>query len=270
MLDVEKALEYIELEGTDLDRYRSRFLFRGERDDVMATWLLGSYQNQDGGYPLHLVIGEQSNISETAKIIAHSSQMQLLRSPCCRKALEYIRSCQHPDGFWQESSSQLELGEEMGGEWGRLWLSAYVGRALCMAAEQKSAEVKKVRNYFLGLRVNGSQFTSSPSIHFLALGFFALLEGPQCGLVREALPYALANFTRSKEPRLITVQAECLLEAGVAPDDPILKEAGRNLIKIQGSDGGWGESYEGLRIRTTIDVLGLLLKLGAWRLVDEN
>ncbi len=270
MLDIEKALEYIEFEGTDLDRYRCRFLFRGQRDDVMATWLFGSYQNSDGGYPLHLLYGEPSNISETAKMLGYASELGISRSHVCDQAVEFLKAHQHPLGFWQESSSQLELGEELGGEWGRLWLSAYTGRALSTAGLRELAETKKVRNYFLALRVNGNQFTTSPAIHFLALGFFALLEGAQCGIVKEALPYALANFTRSKEPRLICVQAQCLLDAGVRPDHEVLKDAKRRLVRLEEHDGGWGEHYEGLRVRTTIDVLVLLLKLGAWKLVEEN
>ncbi len=270
MLDVEKALEYIEFEGTDLDRYRCRFLFRGERDDTMATWLFGSYQNSDGGYPLHLIYGEQSNVSETAKMLAYSSELGIANSPVSHRALEFLKTRQHVLGFWQESSSQLELGEDMGGEWGRLWLSAYVGRALCMAGQRELVETKRVRNYFLALRVNGHQFTTSPAIHCLALGFFALLEGANCGIVREALPFAIANFTKAKEPRLINIQVQCLLDAGVQPEHEVLKEARRRLVRLEERDGGWGEDYEGLRTRTTIDVLLLLLKLGAWRLVEEN
>lgn len=269
MLRVEQALEYIEIEGTDLDRYRSRFLFKGERDDTMATWLLGAYQNPDGGYPLNLVYAESSNIAETAKILGYASELGIIYSPVCRRAVEFIRSRQHPDGYWQEAFSQLDLGDQMGGEWGRLWLSAYVGRQLCRTGQLESRETKKVRNYLLGLRSHANRFSSSPAIHFLALGFFALLEGPGCGLVREALPFALENFTGSCEPRLVVLQAFCLLDAGMAGDDPLLQDAKRRLVGLQEADGGWGEHYKGLRVRTTIDVLKLLLNLGAWRIVEE-
>jgi len=269
MLRVEQALEYIEIEGTDLDRYRSRFLFKGERDDTMAAWLLGAYQNPDGGYPLQLIYGEPSNISETAKVLGYASEFGVVSSPVCRRALDFIRSRQHPDGYWQESFSQLELGHEMGGEWGRLWLSAYVGRQLCRIGQLESRETRLVRNYLLSLRIQGNRFTSSPAIHFLALSFFALLDGPGCGLVQEVLLYALANFTRSCEPRLVVLQAFCLLDAGIAGDDPLLQDAKRRLVGLQEADGGWGEHYKGLRVRTTIDVLKLLLRLGAWRIVEE-
>ncbi len=269
MLRVEDALEYIELEGTDLDRYRSRFLFKGERDDTMATWLLGAYQNPDGGYPLQLIYGEPSNISETAKVLGYASEFGIVSSPVCRRALDFIRSRQHPEGHWQESCSQLELGHEMGGEWGRLWLSAYVGRQLCRIGQLESRETRLVRNYLLSLRIEGNRFTSSPAIHFLALSFFALLDGPGCGLVQEVLIYALANFTRSCEPRLIALQAECLLDAGIASEHEILKDAKKRLVSLQAEDGGWGEQYAGLRVRTTIDVLKLLFTLGAWRIVEE-
>jgi len=269
MLRVDEALEFIELEGTDLDRYRSRFLFKGERDDTMATWLLGAYQNPDGGYPINLVYAEPSNIAETAKILGYASELGIVSSPVCHRAVGFIRSRQHPDGYWQEAFSQLELKDEMGGEWGRLWLSAYVGRQLCRAGQHQSTEVKKVRNYLLSLRSDANRFTSSPAIHFLALGFFALLDGPGCGLVQKVLLYALANFTRSCEPRLIALQAECLLDAGIASEHEILKDAKKRLVSLQASDGGWGEQYAGLRVRTTIDVLKLLFTLGAWRIVEE-
>jgi hypothetical protein len=270
MLRIEQAFEYIELEGTDLDRYRSRFLFKGERDDTMATWLLGAYQNTDGGYPLNLVYAEPSNISETAKILGYASEFGVVSSPVCHRAVEFIRLSQHPDGYWQEAFSQLELEEGMGGEWGRLWLSAYVGRVLCRIGQLESRETKLVRNYLLGLPKDGNRFTSSPAIHFLALSFFALFDGPGCGLVLEALSFALKNFTPTEEPRLIALQAECLLDAGIASEHEILKDAKRRLVSLQASDGGWGEQYAGLRVRTTIDVLKLLLTLGAWRIVEEG
>jgi len=268
MLRVEKALEYIEFEGTDLDRYRSRFLFNSERDDAMATWLLGAYQNPDGGYPLNLAYGEASNIAETAKILGYAAEFGVASSPVCRRAFEFVAARQHPEGYWQESYAQLELGDELGGEWGRSWLSAYVGRQLCRAGYADAPALKKVRNYLLSLRSKGNRFTSSPAIHFLAMGFFALLEGPGCGIVQEALSFALANFTTSLEPRLITIEAECLLDVGVSPEHKLLKEARRRLIELQSEDGGWGEHYAGLRVRTTLDVLKLLLVLGAWRMAE--
>lgn len=270
MLRVEQALEFIELEGTDLDRYRSRFLFNSERDDTMATWLLGAYQNPDGGYPINLAYAEPSNIAETVKILGYASEFGIVSSPVCHRAVEFIRSRQHPDGYWQEAFSQLELEDEMGGEWGRLWLSAYVGRQLCRIGQLESRETKRVRNYLLGLRSDANRFTSSPAIHFLALGFFALFDGPGCGLVKEALGFAMENFTRYGEPRLIALQASCLLDAGVASEHEILKDAKRRLVSLQAEDGGWGEHYAGLRVRTTIDVLKLLLTLGAWRIVEEG
>lgn len=269
MLRVEQAFEYIELEGTDLDRYRSRFLFKGERDDTMATWLLGAYQNPDGGYPLNLIYHEPSNVSETAKILGYASEFGIISSPVCHRAVEFIRSRQHPDGYWQEAYSQLELEEEMGGEWGRLWLSAYVGRQLCRIGQLESRETKLVRNYLLGLRKDSNRFTSSPAIHFLALSFFALLDGPSCGLVQEALSFALKSFTSSAEPRLIALQTECLLDAGLDPGHEIIQDAKRRLAGLQSEDGGWGEHYKGLRVRTTIDILKLLLTLGVWRIVEN-
>lgn len=270
MLRVDDALDYIELEGTDLDRYRSRLLFRGERDDTMAAWLLGAYQNPDGGYPLHLVYGEPSNVSETAKILSYAAELEVVHSPVCHRAIEFIRTQQYTDGFWQECYSQLELAEGMGGEWGRMWLSAFVGRELCRIGLKETAEVKNLRNYLLGLRENGNRFTTSPAIHILALSFFALLDGPQCGLVREGLEFALRNFTRSSEPRLIALQGECLLDSGVPPEHELLQDAKLRLVKLQEKDGGWGESYHGLRVRTTIDVLKLLGVLGAWHMVEDT
>ncbi len=270
MLRVDDALEYIELEGTDLDRYRSRFLFRGERDDAMAAWLLGAYQNPDGGYPLHLVYGEPSNIYETARILGYTAEFEVVNSSVCHRALDFIRSRQHTDGYWQESSSQLELAEDMGGEWGRMWLSAFVGRELCRVGLKDAQEVRSLRNYLLSLREEGSRFTTSPSIHVLSLSFFALLEGRQCGLVRQGLDFAISSITQSREPRLIAIQAECLMDAGVLPEHKLLQKAKLHLVGLQQTDGGWGEHYQGLRVRTTIDVLKLLKVLGAWRMVEEN
>lgn len=269
-LGVEQALEYIELEGTDLDRYRSRFLFKDERDDTMATWLLGAYQNPDGGYPLQLEYGKPSNISETAKVLGYGAELQVSASPVARRAFDFLLARQHPDGFWQEARSQLELDQGLGGEWGRLWLSAYVGRQLCHIDRQDSRQVKLLRNYLLCVRRNGSEFTSSPAIHFLALGFFALLDGPGCGFVKEGLAHALDNFTTYNEPRLIALQAECLLDAGVSANHPVLYDARKRLVKLQKTDGSWGELPGAERVRITIDILRLLLTLGAWRIIEEE
>lgn len=269
MLRVKDALNYVEFEGTDLDRYRSRFLFRGERDDTMAAWLLGAYQNPDGGYPLHLVYGEPSNLSETARIVGYAAEFEVVDSAVCRRAIEYLTSRQHQEGFWQEHGSQLELGEEMGGEWGRLWLSAFVGRELCRAGQHRLPEMKKLRSYLLPMREGKERFSSSPAICYLVMGFFALLEGPESQVVTDSLDFALSNFTSYQEPRLITLEARCLLDAGVNPKDRILVQAGERLIKLQAEDGGWGEAYAGLRVRTTLDVLKLLEWLGTWRIPEE-
>jgi len=270
MLRVRDALDYVEFQGTDLDRYRSRFLFDGQRDDTMATWLLGAYQNPDGGYPLNLVYAEPSNISETAKIIGYGAEFEVVDSEVCKRAADYISSLQHSDGYWQESGAQLELAEDLGGEWGRSWLTAYVGRLLIKAGRADSPEVRKVRNYLLCLRRDGCQFTTSPSIHFLAMSFFALLDGPQCGLVSQSLEYAMTNFTSYPEPRLIAIQAECLLDAALSRDHALLKDVKKRLVELQAEDGGWGEDYKGVRVRVTLDILKLLLTLGAWQIVEES
>ncbi|MBN2380072.1 terpene cyclase/mutase family protein [candidate division WOR-3 bacterium] len=269
MLRVEQALNYIEFKGSDLDRYRSRFLFDRQRDDTMATWLLGAYQNSDGGYPLNLEYSKPSNISETAKIIGYAAEFEVVDSPVCARSLDFIVSRQMPEGYWQEKHSQLELAEELGGEFGRAWLSAYVGRELCRAGFKDSHQAKKTCNYLLSFRSEGTRLTTSPSIHYLAMSFFALHDGPQCGLVSQSLDYALANFTTYPEPRLITLQAECLLDVGIPQDHELLRKARSRLVALQAEDGGWGEDYKGLRVRVTLDVLKLLLNLGAWKIVEE-
>lgn len=269
MLRVEQAFDFIEYQGSDLDRYRSDFLFKNRRDDTMAAWLLGAYQNADGGYPLQLEYGEPSNISETAKVIGYAAEMEIFRAPVTHRALEFIYSSQHPHGFWQESCSQLELGDELGGEWGRMWLSAYVGRQLCRIQHKDSHQTKLLRNYLLSLRVNGNRFSASPAIHFLALSFFALLDGPACGIVKEGLGYAMENFTTYAEPRLISIQAECLMDAGLPAEHEILADVKKRLVDLQKPDGSWGEQDKKERVRITIDTLKLLLALGAWRMVEE-
>ncbi|GEM_PF-2236568 len=269
MLRVEDALYFIELKGTDLDRYRARFLFNKERDDTMAALLLGAYQNSDGGYPLNLVHSQPSNISETAKVLGYAAEFQATNSVVCKRALRYLAAKQHSDGFWQEQYSQLALNEAMGGEWGKLWLTAYVGRQLLALNRHESREIKLVRNYLLSQRIQGSKFTASPAIHFLSLSFFALLDGPHCGLVKESLPFALENFTASAEPRLIALEAECLLDAGLRIEHPLLKNAKDKLKNLQGEDGAWGEDYLKLQVRTTIDVLKVLLRLKAWNIVED-
>jgi hypothetical protein len=156
----------------------------------------------------------------------------------------------------------------MGGEGGRAWLSAYMGRALCRILPHDASEIKLVRNFLLAIQNDARKFGISPTIHFLTLGFFSLLDGPRCGRVAQGLEFALNNFTTSNNPKLILLEASSLLDAGVTDKETNLIGTKKRLINLQGSDGSW-EAPDRHPVPVTIDVLKLLLNLKAWRIVEE-
>ena len=70
-LDIQKAISFVEENGTQLERYRLSYLLGEERDDGVPLRFLKGLQNDDGGFPYKGEKGKPSSVNHTISNLNH-------------------------------------------------------------------------------------------------------------------------------------------------------------------------------------------------------
>jgi hypothetical protein len=102
-LDVQRAISFVEENGTELEKYRLNYLLGKKRDDEVPLRYLRGLQNVDGGFPFNDEKGKLSSANKTSVNLGLIFELGLTGSDVCRKIVEYLIDVQAEDGSWDEN-----------------------------------------------------------------------------------------------------------------------------------------------------------------------
>ena len=152
-MDVQKAMKFVEENGTELEKYRLHYLLGKERDNKVPLRYLRQLQNNDGGFPYENEKGKVSCTSNTNVNLSLMIELGLAKSNVCRKTVEYLLRVQGRDGSWDENEEIKQYNPPFwnlpGDPKTKMWLTADVCNYLIQLNYRESEAVKKASEFLL-------------------------------------------------------------------------------------------------------------------------
>jgi len=269
-MNVEKAIGFVEKNGTELEKCRLNYLLGKERDDEIPLRYLRELQNDDGGFPYNNEKGKLSSVNSTSGNLSLIIELGLTTSEVCRKTIKYLLSAQGEDGSWDEDPTINQYNPPFWNMPGDLktnmWLTASTVNDLTQLGYRKSEAVKKAIQFLLKNRDAEGKFFGFLHSTWLSVGVFGQLEGPNSEFVKKALKVIERNIDRLQDNA--GDLAWCLgsfYVAGISREHPLVKKCIERVIKLQADDGAWISGAEDAHpVSTTISVLKVLKMFRIW------
>jgi prenyltransferase/squalene oxidase-like repeat protein len=268
MVDLDAAIGFVVAHGDAVDRARLSWLRSGiaPPDEALAKVEMG--QTNGGGWPAYWA-GDVASIDATCFRLSELDDLGGLARPAARRALEWLASCQRPDGMWEEDESLADTAPpwaQPGDPEARLYLTTNAAFWLAVSGpqaqagrhhapvgpadnEQAAIVARAAEAFRASLRPDGSW----PS--FLVAGWLGC-----------ALMYHLGWFYEAAQIQVILSErvpkvsaADCawmgaaLRRVGMSLDDWLMVGIRRRLSETQRSDGGWeSDDGEAFNVHTTL------------------
>lgn len=269
-MDIEKAVRFVEKNGTKLERYRLNYLLGKERDDEVPLRYLRSLQNDDGGFPYGNEKGKLSSVNSTSAILSLMIELGLTESDVCEKTVEFLLRVQGEDGSWDENPAINQYNPpfwDMPGDLKtKVWLTASILNYLIQLGYRKSVVVRKATQFLLKNRDEEGKFVGFLHSTWLSVGVFGQLEGVNSEVVEKALKVLERNINgMGNGASDLTWCLDCFHVAGLSKDDPVVKKCIEKVIELQRQDGGWASTdREKSNVSTTINALRVLKMYKIW------
>lgn len=269
-LDIQKSISFIEKNGSELEKFRLRYLLGKEKNNEFPLKYLGELQNDDGGFPYDDEKGKSSSVNSTSANLALMIELELDKSEVCRKTIAYLLKVQGEDCSWDENESINRYNPPFWNMPGdlktKMWLTASISNYLIQLGHGESSAVRKAVAFLLENRDMEGKFAGFLHSTWISVGVFGQLEGSRSEVVNKALNIIDQNINRMEDGASdFTWCLECFYVAGVPKDNPVAKKFIDRLIELQREDGAWvsgdGNKYT---VSATINALRVLKSYGIW------
>ena len=269
-MDVQRAIRFVEENGTELEKYRLNYLLGKERDDEIPLRYLSGLQNDDGGFPYNSEKGKSSSVNSTSVNLSLMIELGLTKSAVCRKTLEYLTSVQGEDGSWDENQAINQYNPPFWNTPGdlktKMWLTATITNHLIQLGYRESEAVRRATQFLLENRNEDGAFFGFLHSTWISVEVFGQLEGINSEVVRKALKVIERNISRMEDEVSDFIWVlECFHVTGISKDNPIAKRCIARIIELQRENGAWtsadGEKYS---VSTTINALNVLKLYEVW------
>ena len=242
---VDRAAAFIRAHGDELDRIRlDRMIGKGAvlADAQKQRFFAG--QRSDGGWPPFWA-PDYSGLDATCYRLAQGEGLEIpLRRPPFRRAIDFLRSCQRPDGSWEEDEAMRDPAPmwAIPGELAsRLYLTANCGWWLANATLSGSVTTDEAAiragAYLEHHLAQDGALPSFLQTHWLAVGLWILLGCDD--LAYRTLDYLASRLDATTPANLLVWALTTLGWRGIPVDHPFGEKATTLLIAQQCADGGW-------------------------------
>lgn len=270
-MDIQKAISFVEENGTELEKYRLDYLLGEERDDKVPLRYLKELQNDDGGFPYKNEKGKPSSVNNTSSNLGLMIELELTDSEVCRNTLNYLIGIQGEDGGWDENHAINRYNPPFwdlpGDLKTKMWLTANILNHLIQLGYRGSEVVRKGKEFLLRNRDKEGKFAGFLHSTWISVGVLGQLEGAHSEVVKKALEVIEQNLDRLEDGAGDLIWClECFFAAGISKDRPMVKKCIDKVIVLQRQDGAWasgdGEEYN---VSTTINAMRILKMYEVWR-----
>ncbi|MCK4637766.1 MAG: terpene cyclase/mutase family protein [Methanomicrobia archaeon] len=261
-MGIEKTLDCIKKNGTDLERYRIEYLFYNKKDDKIPLKIFSKMQNENGGFPYDLEKWKDTRICETCSVLSILSELNLLDYDIAKKSIKYLLKKQKGDGRWSENLEILKYDPPL---WNMpedlkcdMWLTAEIALKLLKLGYRDSAE--KAAN-FLARNKKDDKFFGFLLTNVIATSLFSCLEKKD--EIKNMDEIIRDIIEKEEEPAFLNWYLETLKDSKLEYKDSLMKIC-LEKIRKKITKNIIFESVDGKRynIPNTIDSLKLLKKYG--------
>lgn len=269
-LNIPKAVEFVEANGTPLEKYRLHFLFSKEKNDEIPLLYFRDLQNQDGGFPCDDEKGKVSSVNTTSNKLSLMIELGLDKSDVCRKTVEYLFRIQGKDGSWSENEAIKQYNPPF---WDlpndfktTMWLTANITNYIIQLDYRSSSAVQNAAGFLLKNRDSEGKFAGFLHSTWISIGVFGQLEGSNSDIVKKALEVIEQNIEKLRDGAGdLSWILECLFVAGIPKENSLVKRCIEELVNSQQENGAW-KSGDGQKftVSITLNVLNILKKYEVW------
>ncbi len=269
-LDVQKAVHFIEENGTELEKYRLHYLLGKERNKEYPLRCLRELQNHDGGFPYGGEKGKLSSVNVTSGRLNLMIELRLDESDVCRKTAKYLLNIQNEDGSWDEDEAINQYNPPFWNTPGdlktKMWLTANISNHLIQLSHRESEAIRKATEFLLKNRDDEGKFAGFLHSTWISIGVFGQLEGINSEVVKKALRVIDRNINRMENGvSSFTWCLECFYVAGVPKENSVAQKCIYRVIKLQSENGAWvSEGGEKYAVSATINALRVLKMYKVW------
>jgi len=269
-LDIQKAINLVEKNGTALEKYRLRFLTDEEKNDEIPLQYLKNLQNEGGGFPYDSEKGKLSCVNTTSNYLGLMVELGLGTSNVCKKTIEYLSRIQGKDGGWSESEAIKQYNPPF---WlmpsdlkTTMWLTASITNYLIQLGYSKSQAVQRATRFLLKNRDKEGKFAGFLHSTWISIGVFGQLKGNESDIVKKALKVIDKNIEKLGDGAgNFAWCLECFYIAGLTKENPTVKKCIDTLVNLQQENGAWlSADGEKFTVSTTINVLRVLKNYQLW------
>jgi len=258
--DWRRTIAYIDQNGSELERARLRGILGRARPDAKVVRALEARQNSDGGFPYGMIQGRLSTIEATTMALRWMEDLGLLRSVHVEHAVTYLLAAQRPDGSWDEPPGLIKYAPPPplmpGDPRVRSLSTALVVYWLVRIGVPGDDVVSRAMVYLRDHQAPDGRFVGFLQATWLAAALFRLVEGPDSPTAARAVE-ALATVPPERwHTGALAGMLNCLGDAGVRDDLPLIHRSVGRLVDLARPDGSWlSEDGDAYHVEVTLQAL---------------
>jgi len=263
MVDIGRAIEFVERQGNAIERARLAHIARGEAPSQAAIDAIAGLQNPDGGFTYVFENRSVSTISDTVWVMLWLDDMGLTAGNIVDSVVSFLEERQREDGGWDETEEILKLNPPIWLRPGRLatrtYLSAYCTHVLLRFGQTNAAGI----DYLMAHLADSGRLAGYERATWMALPALSVRPGRSSEVFCNALAYVEQQFTPDWEGSYLAWMLRCLANAEVPAHHALVQRALEALSRWQRHDGAWdGEDAPRFDVTSTIDAVRALKSYG--------
>ncbi len=274
MVELEKAIAYVQAHGDTIEQGRLASVLWGKPPQELVLEKLAEMQNPDGGFTCF--IKDFSTVCDTVYVLIWFDDLSLHSSPLVECACSFLLLNQKDDGGWDEIERVKEVDAPpflAPGEIAtRVWLTAYCAHWLVRFGYAEHPKVRGCPGRFLeALREPSGRLAGTSKDMRAMWDWLVLLShapGEDSELFRQTLALIEEGFSDRYSPErwegsYLAWLLCCLRDAGLRADHHFVRRCLAELVKKQRADGSWdSEDGEKYASNATVEALRVLKHCG--------
>ncbi len=248
-----------------MERARLRGVLGRARPDAKVVRALEARQNTDGGFPYGMVQGRLSTVEATTTALGWMEDLGLLSTPLVERAVMFLLAAQRPDGSWDEPPGVVRYAPPPhlvpGDPRVRCLAAARAGYWLARVGERGGDAVARAAAYLRDRQLPSGRFQGFLQTTWLAVAMFRSAGGPDSAVAALGLEALAAVDMGRWYPGALTEMLNCLGDADVPDDLPLVQSSLARLLGLAQPDGSWrSEDGEAYHVEVTLRALRAALR----------
>ena len=249
-MDLQKAIDFINNNGNELELARLNNIFGQDYDSASVLKGFSVLQNPDGGFPYGDRPGFPSCLSNTAQAVHVLQELELGDSEIAKSSINYFLEMQK-EGIWPENEKITPLGPPIwdmpGDDRTTLWLTADITDLLLRSGFE--GDLSLAIEYIKEHQAPDGKFMGYVHTTWMAISIFGKSGINDSEVFSDALAYLVTFDIENLDAACIAWCLDCMKKNDAARESLFWQKLLDRLTELQEEDGGW-PAHEGEHTKT--------------------